>query len=200
MWHATILASLTEHLGTGYRIEIQLRTALQHAFATAVETVTTFTREPLKFGAGPPEWQRFFSLMGSALAMREQTPLVPGTPTDRPVLVAELQQIANELRVRQRLGYWANSLRALPRHHIRNFKWLLLVLDTSQNTISVTGYGNRNDASRALTEIEKSKRTEVDAVLVWVNSIRGLRAAYPNYYADTKNFLDVMDSVLSGQQ
>ena len=56
----------------GQRIEIQLRTKLQHAFATAVETVTTFTREPLKFGAGPAEWRRFFSLMGSALAIRNK--------------------------------------------------------------------------------------------------------------------------------
>ncbi len=39
----------------GQRIEIQLRTQLQHSFATAVETVTTFTRTPLKFGAGPVE-------------------------------------------------------------------------------------------------------------------------------------------------
>jgi ppGpp synthetase/RelA/SpoT-type nucleotidyltranferase len=51
----------------GHRIEIQLRSKLQHAFATAVETVTTFTRLPLKFGGGPPDWRRFFSLMGSVL-------------------------------------------------------------------------------------------------------------------------------------
>src|SRR5271166_4137199 len=57
----------------GHRIEIQLRSQLQHAFATAVETVTTFTRLPLKFGAGPVEWRRFFTLMGSAFAIREKT-------------------------------------------------------------------------------------------------------------------------------
>jgi ppGpp synthetase/RelA/SpoT-type nucleotidyltranferase len=33
-------------------IEIQLRTSLQHAWATAVETVDAFTNENLKFGAG----------------------------------------------------------------------------------------------------------------------------------------------------
>ena len=42
------------------RIEIQLRTHLQHAFATTVETVTAFTREQLKFGGGPQDWRRFF--------------------------------------------------------------------------------------------------------------------------------------------
>jgi hypothetical protein len=72
----------------GQRIEIQLRTKLQHAFATAVETVTTFTREPLKFGAGPAEWRRFFSVMGSALGVREGTPLVNGTPQNEQELYA----------------------------------------------------------------------------------------------------------------
>jgi hypothetical protein len=47
----------------GQRIEIQLRTQLQHAFATAVETVNHIHKvQPLKFGAGPAEWRRFFSL------------------------------------------------------------------------------------------------------------------------------------------
>jgi putative GTP pyrophosphokinase len=86
---------LTERVPwNGQRIEIQLRTTLQHAFATAVETVTTFTREPLKFGAGPTEWRRFFSLMGSALAMREQTPLVEGTPNTEAELIGELREAA----------------------------------------------------------------------------------------------------------
>jgi hypothetical protein len=62
-----IVGRYTAHIDSrepwnGHRIEIQARSRLQHAFATAVETVTTFTREPLKFGAGPVPWRRFFSL------------------------------------------------------------------------------------------------------------------------------------------
>jgi Region found in RelA / SpoT proteins len=88
----------------GQRIEIQLRSRLQHAFATTVETVTTFTREPLKFGAGPTKWRRFFSLMGSALAIREATSLVAGTPTNERELVKELREVTRTLKVRQRLN------------------------------------------------------------------------------------------------
>lgn len=180
----------------GQRIEIQLRTKLQHAFATAVETVTTFTREPLKFGAGPTEWRRFFSLMGSALAIREQTQLVENTPNSEVNLIAELRDASLTLMVTQRLQGWANALHTLPRKHIKNFEWLLLALDTTKNTIAVTGYTNREAASKAVAEIEKSKRTDIDAVLVWVNSVRALRAAYPNYYADTTAFLDALKLAL----
>jgi len=181
----------------GYRIEIQLRTNLQHAFATAVETVTTFTRAPLKFGAGPAEWRRFFSLMGSALAIREQTSSVPNTPTNEAELISELQELSSALRVRQRLQGWADGLRTLRSQHMKNSEMLLLVLDIGKNTIKVTGYQNRNEGVQAVAEIEKSKRTDVDAVLVWVSSVRQLRVAYPNYYADTKKFLDALDSVLT---
>jgi ppGpp synthetase/RelA/SpoT-type nucleotidyltranferase len=184
----------------GQRIEIQLRTKLQHAFATAVETVTTFTRQPLKFGAGPTEWRRFFSLMGSALAIREQTQLVSGTPDKEEELIAELRGTAKELRVHQRLRGWTDALQTLPRKHIKDSKWLLLALDTTQNTIKVTGYKDRKEASREISEIEKSKRPDLDAVLVWVNSVKRLRTAYPNYYADTKEFLDALSTALASKQ
>jgi len=52
----------------GLRIEIQVRSKLQHAWATAVETVDTFTGQSLKFALGTnigdPTWRRFFALKG----------------------------------------------------------------------------------------------------------------------------------------
>ena len=114
-----------------YRIEVQLRSRLQHAFATTVETVTTFTREPLKFGGGPDEWKRFFSLMGSALAVRERTALVAGTPQDHTELTRELRDITKQLKVRPRLAGWARALRRLPRRNVKKFKWLLLILSVT---------------------------------------------------------------------
>jgi len=177
----------------GYRIEIQLRTQLQHAFATAVETVTTFTRQPLKFGAGPDEWRRFFSLVGSAFALREGTTPVDGTPSNENELVKELRELTKSLRVRQRLRVWARAIKQLPRRNTTDAKWLLLVLDLSSNTIKVTGYADRRKASEAINLIEQSQpQAQLDAVLVWVRSIRELQSAYPNYYADTRAFLEAL--------
>lgn len=78
------------------KIEIQLRSQYQHAWATAVETVGTFVRHALKSSQGPDEWLRFFALMGTAIAIRENAPLVPNTPTKRAELVAELDQYADK--------------------------------------------------------------------------------------------------------
>ncbi len=184
----------------GQRIEIQLRSQLQHAFATAVETVTTFTRTRLKFGAGPKEWRRFFSLMGSALAIREGTPLVEGTPSDNGELVKELRDLTKTLQVRRRLRGWTSALKQLPKRDTTNARWLLLVLDISGNTIKATGYSTGKEASDAVAAIETLPNSEqLDAVVVWVNSARGLRRAYPNYYADTTAFLGALSTALKPQ-
>ena len=54
----------------GLKIEMQLRSQYQHAWATAVETVGTFLGEALKSASGPDEWLRFFALMGSVISLR----------------------------------------------------------------------------------------------------------------------------------
>ncbi len=184
----------------GHRIEIQLRSHLQHAFATAVETVTTFTRTPLKFGAGPTGWRRFFSLVGSAFADRENTPLVKGTPRNQHELIAELKERTKELRVFHRLSGWTNVLQSLPIDVTQQpIRWLLLVLDIKKKTIDVTAYYDSKVASEELAQLERPAGGDTDAVLVWVPSIKQLRTAYPNYYADTEEFLTQLKMVLDGK-
>jgi len=51
-------------------------------------------------------------------------------------------------------------------------------------------------AEKVITDIEQSKNEELDAVLVWVRSVSDLRAAYPNYYADTREFIEALDHAL----
>ena len=74
----------------GLRIEIQIRSQLQHAWATAVETISTFTDQALKSGLGDDRWKRFFALMGSLMALREGCPIVPNTPTEKKELIKEI--------------------------------------------------------------------------------------------------------------
>src|SRR5260221_3270459 len=79
----------------GLRVEMQLRTALQHQWATAVEAAETFTRTPLKASEGAPNWLRFFALMGTVFAMREGSPVVPGTPESEDEVRSEIRALNN---------------------------------------------------------------------------------------------------------
>ena len=61
------------------RIEIQVRSSLQHKWATALETIDLFTEQTLKTGGGQYSWKRFFILTSSLFAMKEDCPVVPGS-------------------------------------------------------------------------------------------------------------------------
>ena len=90
-------------------IEVQIRTRLQHAWATAVETVGLFTNQALKSSIGESQWLRFFQVMSSVIALQERQPTVEDTPSDLPTLTRELKELAAELDVDR-------SFRATPRY------------------------------------------------------------------------------------
>src|SRR5205823_2784133 len=62
---------------TGRRIELQVRTTLQHSWATAIEAVGLFRREELKSNKGSGDWLRLFKLMSAEFAEAERCPLPP---------------------------------------------------------------------------------------------------------------------------
>ena len=185
----------------GLQIELQLRSPLQHAWATAVETVGTFLKQALKSSQGHAEWLRFFSLMGSALAFRERGNLVPETPTSRGELIEELRETAVALDVERRLEGYGAALRTLESPSAAGADFFLLALDPTEGTVTISGYA-RSELERATTDylnVEKSleARPGAEAVLVSVDSIAALQRAYPNYFLDTRAFLKALQQALA---
>lgn len=184
----------------GLKIEIQLRSALQHAWATAVEVVGTFTRQALKSSQGREDWLRFFALMSSAAALIEGTPTVPDTPQDRGELISELKRYTGALDVKSKLIQYGNVLQKVEESDEKNARFFLMTLDSNQGQTTITGYKLR-DLQRAQQDYLNIERqiastTGAEAVLVAVESFSSLRRAYPNYFLDTKKFVDLIDRVL----
>lgn len=73
----------------GLLVEIQIRTKIQHFWATAVETVDHFTRQAIKSNEGEKDWIDFFRLVSSIFAIAENMPPVPNTPPDKEDLYRE---------------------------------------------------------------------------------------------------------------
>jgi ppGpp synthetase/RelA/SpoT-type nucleotidyltranferase len=184
------------------KIEMQIRSRYQHAWATAVETVGMFSGQMLKSSLGSEDWQHFFSLMGSAIAMREKLPLVPGTPQNRRSLISELTSYATRLSVADRLHGYRKAIRAMKAPTQSDASYFLLKLDPSAGTVSVTGYraDKIQEASEKYAEAERSAERDKgqDSVLVSVESVTNLSRAYPNYFADTRMFLQLMNQAISG--
>ncbi len=178
------------------KIEIQLRSKLQHAWATAVETVGTFTRQALKSSQGEQVWLRFFALMGTYFADRERSTPIPGTPTNKKELKRELQECARELDVINRLPAYGRALQVVADPKFQHSYYFLLKLEPTASTVTITGYKQNEleKASRDYLAIERAivEKADVisDAVLVSVESMTTLKRAYPNYFLDTHAFTE----------
>ncbi|TWH01821.1 hypothetical protein L614_002000000550 [Ochrobactrum sp. J50] len=185
------------------KVEMQLRSQAMHAWATAVEIVGTFTRQALKSSQGEDEWLRFFALMGSAIAIMEDTAPVPETPSGRDGLLDELRILAEKLDAVKRLRTYGTAPTILESPEIKGQHFFLLQLDIANAKLNVTGYqsGALEKAASDYLEAEKrfSSSHDGDAVLVSVESIASLRRAYPNYFFDTHFFVELVEDALTGR-
>lgn len=184
----------------GLLIEIQIRSNLQHLWATAVETVDTMTSYALKSSVGPENWLRFFKLMGTAIAQVEGTPAVPDTPTEEKALISELQNLAKRLDVERTLeSYAAGSSFVSNFKGRQDYRYYLFELNFQKKVITISGFSPKELDTAMKTYNEKEKRLlarQNDIVLVSVDRIKDLKKAYPNYYLDTKKFIEFMNKTI----
>ncbi|MBI4217163.1 MAG: RelA/SpoT domain-containing protein [Chloroflexi bacterium] len=184
----------------GMKVEVQIRTHLQHSWATTVETVDAFTSQALKSSRGRRDWERFFQLMGTANALHEGTEPVPKTPTTWRELVPELRSYADTLRVKTTLEGFTTAFRETRNPSVRNADYYLLKLDSAAESLTISGYERKElpQAAREYADIEKQIRAGAagDAVLVSVDSLNDLERAYPNYFADTRSFIEELEHAL----
>jgi hypothetical protein len=181
------------------RIEMQIRSTLQHAWATAIETVDLFANEKLKLGRGIKEWSRFFALASAMFARQENGPTVPGTPESVNQATDELRLLWMGLKVPNLLSGWVTAMNHISTHlEGANF---LLTVDSKKKQVKVTPFGapylNEAMAAYACAEEEGRKNISLDSVLVSVDKVADLQTAFPNYYADTADFLKELRAALN---
>ena len=184
----------------GLRIEMQLRTKNQHAWATAVETAGTFMQQSLKSSRGERDWLRFFALMGSVIAEKEKSPYVPNTPTKYAELIGDVRDLATRLNVLHSLQAYGETIKVLEANSDAvGMHYFLMELDAKNEEVEITGYEKSEAEEAAIKYLDiESKIRDIhhkDAVLVSVDSIKALKQAYPNYFLDSSRFLTILQRV-----
>lgn len=181
-------------------IEIQFRTKLQHIWATAVEMMGIYTKSQLKANKGDKNILRFFTLISSVFAKMEITPICPNTIDDYNILISEIRQIDKKMNLVSRLS----ALSVAINHTNANKKmkgkgYYVLILNYKDKFLRVRGFSpNQIElATKVYNDIEATNNPNVDVVLVSATSFDTLKAAYPNYFTDISQFVDMMRRILA---
>lgn len=183
----------------GHRIEVQIRSRLQHAWATAVETVDAIKGTQLKTsGPANGDWDRFFTLMGSVLAIEEGCPLVPGTPVALSELRDEVRSLVRALEVEGSLFGLGVAIQRVPLPP--DAAWFLMMMDAANRRIFVQSYDARHfpaaQAEYLRLEAEHEGKPGFQACLLSTDSAKALQRAYPNYFLDVSAFAESLNLFL----
>lgn len=181
----------------GLLLEIQIRTKLQHAWATAVETMGTFIGQSIKSSEADDQWNEYFSIVGSAFAYMEGCNPVPALAhLDKIQTYKKVSELTDKLQVLDKLAAFRVVISDIAKN---GGSYHLLVLDTDEQTVQIKSFGLRRigEATSEYLEWEKQAQDNpyMQVVLVSTQSVGNLMSAYPSYFLDAGEFIKLVQTI-----
>ena len=181
-------------------IEIQVRTYLQHLWATTVETMGLFTNNAIKAGEGDLLTKRFFALVSSMFAVEEGMPRLSDTPSKKDDIISELRMIQNETNIVDKLS----GIKAAANYLLEGKSdlvdgYYILILNYNTHILKLKSFHRKDnlEAEKVYAQIESTRaETQIDAVMVSVSSFTTLKSAYPNYFTDIGDFVRIVKAYI----
>ncbi len=184
----------------GLLIEVQLRTKLQHTWATAVEVAGLMQGAKFKNDEGDAEWLSFFKYISKAFEVVEYLDngekYIPKPNYVPEEIYQTIDVIDNKHKILDKLRAFSNATQFINSYNFKgagNLKYFIVEIDPLSHRTKIYGYSEReySKAVRKYSELEeKHAQTPVDQVLVSVGSLKKLKIAYPNYFADMTDFVN----------
>lgn len=142
-------------------------------------------------------------LASAVFAKIEQQPLPPNVPTS----LAEIKTEIDELNKKHKYLSFLSGVRVavenqqkLLNNYSKGYYILILNYTTFKLSIRYFGTSRIEEATATYNIIEESisrNSANIDAVLVHVSSFKTLKSAFPNYFSDIGEFIDIMNRYMS---
>ncbi|MFN8278651.1 MAG: RelA/SpoT domain-containing protein [Saprospiraceae bacterium] len=182
----------------GLKLELQIRTKLQHNWATAVETAGIITKTSLKSNQGPDDWLDFFKVVSSLFAIKEKLPVLEEHKTlSMEELMIKCFNYCKDIKILTKLiaiRVTSNKIES------DNFPgdYYLLNININEKFVNIQIFNKNHfeDATNEYLKLEKVINPNDNAVvLVSASSIKTLKKAYPSYFLDTSEFIKAVERI-----
>ena len=174
----------------GLLVEIQYRTQIQHAWATAVEVIGLITESQPKFQQGDKRYEKCMALASEILARHYESSTGPFPELSDRELLNQFEELDNELHLTQTLtGLNISETEAT------SYRNTILVFQQNGD-LETYSYRDATEALGALFKLEK-EHPELDIVLVKADSTEEIRMAFKNYFSDAKDFIRLLTEARS---
>lgn len=184
--YAYQVTSKHAQVALGLYIEIQYRTLVQHAWATANEVVGYITGNETKFGRGDPRYMRIMALTSEILARAHEATTGPLPDLSDLDLASEFVNLDTELGLSDELGSMQGAdVRQLSgkQNHVLIFM--------RNGELQVKDFTKNASAMKWLFRYER-ENPESNAVLVGGDTPDQVEITFRNYFKDTSEYLKLL--------
>lgn len=181
----------------GLLVEVQYRTLIQHAWATAVEVIGFVTKSQPKFQQGDKRYERAMALASEILARAHEASPGPSAEMGNEDIVQQFLSLDKELGLLKTL----RGLNATSKNISKNKNILLICSDAGE--LEVKSFRDAPEALRALFALEQELAPGYDLVLVRADTSEEVRLAFRNYFSDATEFIRLIEdgcAMLSGRK
>lgn len=179
------------------RLEIQIRTKLQHYWATAVEVLDMKSKTKIKQGSGESWNREFFKLCSELFSLLKN----PNKENNKKDICQKIDKLDKEYNILQNLKALALSNKNIENQANNKNYYFIVLLDFDKSTLRITGFKKRDfeEAKKLYDFYEEDLRDKnSDVVLISLDEVKMLKKAFPNYYLDSNSFIDVITKELQG--
>lgn len=181
-------SSELQHLN-GLKVELQLRTSVQHAWATSVEIADLISDTRTKFEDGSGNYGEFFRLASELLARKHEglTSCLPELADAD--LVGRFRNLESRLQLLDRLG------RLREQGDVEKIKQHTVLAFREDDTLEIFGY---TKADRAVQKEQELQNDPLCANVVYVSasSPAAIRNSYRNYLTNPADFVALVHRTL----
>ena len=176
----------------GLLVEIQYRTLIQHAWATAVELAGFVTENDPKFDRGNPDFIDFFKVCIEILArsFENSYSCLPNLKNQELIdRFHDLETKTHMIRLFSEMRKSEGSLN-LDGASILIFRYEADLF--SDNQLEVRSFETVNQAIHEYNRLEEILSDKADIVLVGSRSGESIKSAYRNYFSDAQEFISLI--------